>query len=71
MRHLHLFILLAIVLLSVRLDYATRLLVNQPDKSIVEIAEECGFRSHTYFSSRFRLKYGITPSEFREIHKEA
>ena len=56
---------------QLRLDYATRLLVNQPDKSIVEIAEECGFRSHTYFSSRFRLKYGITPTEFRALHKEA
>ena len=62
---------LASYIQQLRLDYATRLLVNQPDKSIVEIAEECGFRSHTYFTSRFRLKYGITPSEFRTIHKSA
>lgn len=50
---------------QLRLDYATRLLVNQPGKSIVEIAEECGFRSHTYFSSCFRQHYGISPTDYR------
>lgn len=31
----------------------------------VEIADECGFGSHTYFSDRFRQHFGMSPSDFR------
>lgn len=50
---------------QLRLDYATHQLVEQPDKSIVQIALECGFSSNSYFSDRFRLRFGISPSDFR------
>ena len=51
--------------LKLRLDYATKLLLEQPDKSVVQIATECGFSSSTYFSDRFRQHFGLSPSDFR------
>lgn len=50
---------------QLRLDWAAHQLVEQPEKSIVEIAEECGFGSHTYFSDRFHQHFGMSPSDFR------
>ncbi|MBQ6747166.1 MAG: helix-turn-helix domain-containing protein [Bacteroidaceae bacterium] len=32
----------------------------------VQIATECGFSSHKYFSDRFRHHFSMTPSEFRK-----
>lgn len=54
-------------ILQLRLEYAAQLLVEQPDMSIVQIASECGFSSHKYFSDRFRLRFSMTPSEFRKV----
>ena len=51
---------------QLRLEYAAKLLIEQPDKSIVQIAAECGFGSNTYFSACFRQYYSMTPSEFRQ-----
>lgn len=50
---------------QLRLEYAAKLLVEQPDKSVVQIAAECGFSSNTYFSNCFRQHYGISPTDFR------
>ena len=50
---------------QLRLEYATKLLVEQPEKSIVQIASESGFSSNAYFSNCFRQRYSISPSEFR------
>jgi AraC-like DNA-binding protein len=52
-------------ILQLRLDYSAKVLVEQPDKSIVQVANECGFGSHTYFSSCFRQHYGISPTDYR------
>ena len=54
---------------QLRLEYAARLLVEQPEKSIVQIAAESGFSSHKYFSERFRQYFSMTPSEFREAEQ--
>ena len=54
---------------QLRLEYAAKLLVEQPEMSIVQIASECGFSSHKYFSERFRLHYSMTPSEFRKARQ--
>lgn len=35
------------------------------DKSINEIAESCGYMNYMYFSSLFKKKYGVTPSDYR------
>lgn len=50
---------------QLRLNYAAKLLVEQPNKSVVNIAEECGFSSHTYFSGCFHQYFDMSPSEFR------
>lgn len=48
-----------------RLEYAAHLLLEQPERSIVQIAQESGFSSHNYFSDRFRQHFSMTPTEFR------
>ena len=54
---------------KLRLEYAAKLLIEQPDKSIKQIAPECGFGSPTYFSDCFRQQFGITPTDFRrDVH---
>ncbi|NNE71534.1 MAG: AraC family transcriptional regulator, partial [Rhodothermales bacterium] len=32
---------------------------------VEEIADQVGFRSPQYFTTRFRKAFGITPSDFR------
>ncbi len=49
---------------NVRIRHAKRLLI-QTSKSIMEIALEIGYCNGDYFSSRFKSKTGMTPSEFR------
>ena len=49
-----------------RLDHARRLLVSRPDMSISEIAAASGFGLRTTFTRSFKLKHGLTPTEFRE-----
>lgn len=50
---------------QLRLEYAAKLLVEQPDKSIVQIATESGFSSNTYFSNCFRHHFSMSPSDYR------
>lgn len=56
---------LSTYLQQLRLEYAAKLLVEQPDKSIAQISEESGFSSNTYFSNCFRQHFSISPSDFR------
>ena len=49
---------------SSRLSLAKTLL-KQTEKSIAEIAYECGFSDPEYFSRVFKKEMGISPSEFR------
>ncbi len=49
---------------AIRLGRAKRLLMAG-DKSITEIALECGFNNSAYLSSCFQKKYNISPSVFR------
>ena len=50
---------------KLRLEYAAKLLIEQPDKNIVQIAEECGFSTHNYFSLCFRQHFGMPPTNYR------
>lgn len=50
----------------VRISYAEQLLLNS-DKLIVEICEESGFSSVSYFAKVFKQKNGITPKKYRSI----
>lgn len=49
-----------------RLEYAAKLLIEQPDKSIKQVSFECGFSNPTYFSNCFRQHFGISPTDFRQ-----
>jgi YesN/AraC family two-component response regulator len=51
-------------ILNVRLQKAKHLL-NQPELSINEISFKVGFSSQAYFSTVFKSKFGITPSDYR------
>jgi len=53
-----------------RLAMAKRLLAKT-EKSVSDIAIECGFTDHSYFTKIFRASEGITPSEFRENYLKA
>jgi AraC family transcriptional regulator len=51
-----------------RLEKAARLL-RYSDKSVTELALDCGFSSSATFSRAFRSGYGTSPSEFRKTGK--
>ena len=44
-------------------------LLTETSHSIIEIADQCGFQSPSYFTKLFRERYGVTPSAFR-LHNE-
>ncbi len=52
-------------LLKKRINVAQNLLLNS-NKSICEIAEECGFSSQSYFYLIFRKRIGASPSAYRK-----
>lgn len=51
-------------LLQQRVERAKQLL-KQTDQSIVDIALECGFNSHSHLSKQFRQFTGMTPKAYR------
>jgi AraC family transcriptional regulator len=51
-------------LLQQRIERAKQLL-KQTDRSIVDIAFECGFNSHSHLSKQFRQLTGMTPKSYR------
>jgi AraC-like DNA-binding protein len=56
-----------------RLDRAHRALTDpaQARRPINTIAYECGFGDLSYFNRSFRQRYGLTPSEVRELARES
>ncbi|AKG20895.1 AraC family transcriptional regulator [Calothrix sp. 336/3] len=51
-------------LLQQRIERA-KLLLKQSDRSIIEIAFDCGFSSHSHLSKQFRQWTGMTPKAYR------
>lgn len=51
-------------LVSYRLELAANQLL-ETDLNIIEIASNCGFHNHSYFSRAFAKKYGMSPSSYR------
>ena len=49
----------------IRIHQAKLRLMGSPDASLREIAEECGFRSVSYFGKVFREATGFTPQAYR------
>jgi AraC family cel operon transcriptional repressor len=50
---------------DIRLEYGAKLLTTT-SIPIIEICEECGFESLSYFYHRFKEHYGFSPREFRK-----
>lgn len=55
-------------LMDLRLSLAKKLLLQETFVSVEDVAMQCGFSDSFYFSTLFRRKIGITPSEYRKTH---
>jgi len=51
---------------ELRLDYAIRLMNEQPDMTVEQISQACGFISADTFTRNFRTKYGMTPTAYKQ-----
>ena len=54
-------------LLQQRVTYAQRLLTDQK-LSLAEVAQLCGFGSHSQFSRTFKRGTGVSPNSYRSLH---
>jgi two-component system, response regulator YesN len=52
---------------ELRLEAAKQLL-EEGEKPVKEVAKICLYRSHPYFSTVFKKKYGVTPKEWKQEH---
>ena len=52
-----------------RLEHARRLIEEQPDMTLVEIATASGFVHASTFTVDFKNKYGVSPTQYREEKK--
>jgi AraC-like DNA-binding protein len=50
---------------ALRIERARRLIVEEPDRSVLEIATGVGYGSRAVFNSQFLRIVGMTPSEYR------
>jgi AraC family transcriptional regulator len=56
---------------NAKIERALFFLMNNPSKTISEIANDCGFLSTSSFSRSFREIKNGTPSEWRKLHKNS
>lgn len=56
-------------LLDLRLNYAQKLLLKT-NKSVTDIALECGFDNASYFAKKFKANLKMTPKEYRQKYLE-
>jgi AraC-like DNA-binding protein len=52
------------ILNEIRLENARRMLI-ETSQPIMEIAYQCGFSEHSYFSKKFKSLFGMLPSQLR------
>lgn len=55
---------------ALRIERACRLMIEEPDRSILEIATEIGYGSRAVFNSQFLRIVGMTPSEYRTMPRK-
>ena len=55
-------------LINYRLELSASQLI-ETDLNVIEIAANCGFHNHSYFTRSFAKKYGITPAKYRKTHR--
>ncbi|USD51618.1 helix-turn-helix domain-containing protein [Vibrio sp. SCSIO 43153] len=53
---------------DVQLNYATKLLCEENERSVQHIAEQCGFSDSNYFSKCFKQKFQHSPRSYRKEH---
>ena len=53
--------------IELRLQHACRLL-NDPNKKILSIAFDCGYRNTGLFNDTFKKRFGVTPTEWRRLN---
>lgn len=51
--------------LDMRLDFAKHL-IEKTQKSVAQVAVDCGFCDSSHLSRMFRRRYGVTPQSFRQ-----
>ena len=51
---------------ELRLDYAIRLMNDQPDITVEQVSQASGFTSADTFTRNFRTKYGMTPTAYKQ-----
>ena len=51
-------------ILQVRLEEARRMLEEEPERTIADIGESCGFYDKSHFSRSFHDAFGITPGNY-------
>lgn len=52
-------------LVNYRLELSAKQLL-ETDQKIIDIAANCGFNNHSYFTRCFLKKYGLTPAKYRQ-----
>jgi AraC family transcriptional regulator, exoenzyme S synthesis regulatory protein ExsA len=52
-----------------RIEYG-RYLLQKTDKSVTDIALDCGLKNHSHFSRVFKEQYGITPIETKKASQQ-
>ena len=55
---------------DLRLKYASKLLTEHYEHTVMEIGESSGFNSPSTFFRVFRERFGMSPSDFRSISRE-
>jgi AraC-like DNA-binding protein len=50
---------------------AASLALRDTPRAVAEIAHACGFADHSAFTRAFRAATGVTPTEFRQLHRTA
>ncbi len=44
-------------------------LLTETDRTIAQIAQDCGFSQQSYYAKKFREQTGMTPGQYRERMK--
>jgi AraC-like DNA-binding protein len=55
-------------LMRCRLEKAAELLRSSPERTVTDVAFECGFESSQYFANVFHREFGYAPSDYRNIN---
>ena len=54
---------------ELRLERAASLLIEEPNLTITQVAQACGFSTLRYFTDRFKHRFGMTPTDFRKAKR--